>query len=116
MDDALSKAEDDGGDDQPAAPQEQCSARPVGARSSPARPDAAEEREQRGRKQPRGLAAHQIVEQAQRAGCTTEASATPTPARTAASEDASEPVVAEDQVEDAVVGRAVDHGARTGWP
>ena len=119
VDDALAEAEHRRCHEQPTAPQQQPSTSTVGARRTAPLPDPSGEREQRSRQQPRRLAAHDAVEQAQQPGRAAErtASAEATgPAWAALAEDPSEAVIAGDQIENAVVGRAVDERPRTRRP
>ena len=118
VDHALAEAEHDRGDEQPAAPQQQRRARAVGARRAPARPqpERASASSAAGQ-QPGGLAAHQVVEQAQHARSTPlKLPPPPPPPGPPLAKIRSEAVVAGDQVEDAVVGRAVDERPRARRP
>ena len=72
------------GDEQPAAPQHQRGARGSVRGARRVTPEAAGERDERGRQQPGDLAAHDVVEQRGQAGGAAEAAAAarpPPPAR-----------------------------------
>src|SRR5262249_57613410 len=94
-------------EDEPAAKEQERGAGGFGARRAAARPQARDEDEQRGRQEPRDLAAHQRVEEPRGTGRAAEAAARPALRPTV---DPAEAVVAPDQVEDAVARRTADVG------
>ena len=114
VDDALAEAEHRAGHHEPAAPEQQRGRVRSVRLARHVQHEAGDEEDQRGGQQPRGLAAELGVEQAQPAGRAPPAAGL-APAADAAGLVAGQPaeaVVAEDQVEDAVVLRAADVGPR----
>ena len=114
--DAAHEAEHQAGDQHPAAPQHQCRTRAVGPRGAPGEPQPGDEADQRRGQQPRDLRPHARAEQPPDARRATEpdvpvaAHSAAATARAAASvaEDAAQPVVADRQFPQRVVGRPAD--------
>ncbi len=77
--DAAHQAEDEAGDDEPAAPEEERGAGRVEARRPPREEEAGGERDERGRHEPADLRAHAVAEEAREAGLPAEAGAAQPP-------------------------------------
>ena len=105
------QAEHGAGHHQPPAPQEECGPDPVGPGGPPPDGHAGHQGHQRGGQQPRGLASHDVVEQTEDPGRPAEPAAGP-----GAAGQPLQPVVPEDQVDDAVRRRPVDGGPGRGRP
>ena len=120
MDDPLRVAEDEARDDEPRPPNEHCSSSDIGTRRPPAEPERSDEEEQGGGEEPGDLRPHLRAEQPADAGRPPAArlsrdTAVDDAAGLVAGETA-EAVVAEDQLEDAVVLRAADVRPARGGP
>ncbi len=112
VDDPLGEAQRDTGDDQPATPEQERGTGPVGAQGAPAQRDHGHQDDQRRGDEPGDLTAHLRVEYPGQTGLPPAAAGASAPADAAGlvAVEPSEAVVAEDEIEDAVVLRPADIG------
>jgi hypothetical protein len=113
VEDAGGEAEDDRVDKEPHSPEQVRGPRRVGSRRAAMRPDPGQQAGGRQRQEPADLAADLAVEETDPARLAAEAAeaACASTTRALSSEDASQAVVPQHQVEDGVVGAAADE-----WP